>query len=54
MVNTLLTPLVTVAGETVEQSTFIVDIDNENGTYAANNQHMQLLLDETLFDVTLV
>ena len=45
--------LVTVAGETVEQSTFIVDIDNEEGTYSPNNNTMQLLLDETLFDVTL-
>tara|TARA_B100000767_G_scaffold240691_1_gene236616 strand:- start:177 stop:383 length:207 start_codon:yes stop_codon:yes gene_type:complete len=37
----------------VSQSTYIVDIDNETGTYAANNSTMQLLLDETLFDVTL-
>ena len=53
MVNTSLTPLVTVAGDPVEQSTVIVDVDNETGTYAANNTTMQLLLDETLFDVTL-
>jgi|TARA_B110000881_G_C18495001_1_gene473769 hypothetical protein len=45
--------LVTVAGDPVEQSTVIVDVDNETGTYAANNTTMQLLLDETLFDVTL-
>lgn len=45
--------LVTVAGETVEQSTFIVDIDNEEGTYSPNNNTMQLLLNETLYDVTL-
>ena len=44
--------LVTVAGEIVSQSTFIEDIDNENGTYAANNSTMQLLLDETPYDVT--
>ena len=43
----------TVAGEIVSQSTYIVDIDDEIGTYAANNSTMQLLLDETLFDVTL-
>ena len=43
----------TVAGEIVSQSTYIVDIDDEIGTYAANNSAMQLLLDETLFDVTL-
>ena len=43
----------TVAGEIVSQSTYIVDIDNETGAYAANNSTMQLLLDETLFDVTL-
>ena len=30
-----------------------MDVDNETGTYAANNTTMQLLLDETLFDVTL-
>ena len=44
----------TVAGEIVSQSTYIEDIDDEIGTYAANNSTMQLLLDETLFDVTLV
>ena len=43
----------TVAGEIVSQSTYIEDIDDEIGTYAANNSAMQLLLDETLFDVTL-
>ncbi|MDA8971263.1 hypothetical protein N9960_00185 [Flavobacteriaceae bacterium] len=43
----------TVAGEIVSQSTYIEDIDDEIGTYAANNTTMQLLLDETLFDVTL-
>jgi hypothetical protein len=43
----------TVAGEIVSQSTYIVDIDNDTGTYTANNSTMQLLLDETLFDVTL-
>ena len=48
MINTL----VTVAGETVEESTVIVDIDNEQGTYTPNNNSMQLLLDETLYDVT--
>ena len=44
--------LVTVAGETVEESTVIVDVDNEQGTYTPNNNNMQLLLDETLYDVT--
>ena len=44
--------LVTVAGEIVSQSSFIEDIDNETGTYAANNSTMQLLLDETAYDVT--
>jgi hypothetical protein len=44
--------LVTVAGETVEESTVIADIDNEQGTYTANNNTMKLLLDETLYDVT--
>ena len=43
----------TVAGEIVSQSTYIEDIDDEIGTYAANNSTMQLLLDESLFDVTL-
>ena len=43
----------TVAGEIVSQSTYIEDIDDEIGTYAANNSTMQLLLNETLFDVTL-
>ena len=37
----------------MSQSTIIVDIDNEIGTYDANNSTMQLLLDETLYDVTL-
>jgi hypothetical protein len=49
----VLNSLVTVAGEFVSQSTIIVDIDNEIGTYDANNSTMQLLLDQTLFDVTL-
>lgn len=49
----VLNSLVTVAGEFVSQSTIIVDIDNEIGTYDANNSTMQLLLDETLYDVTL-
>jgi hypothetical protein len=49
----VLNTLVTVAGEFVSQSTIIVDIDNEIGTYDANNSTMQLLLDETLYDVTL-
>jgi len=49
----VLNTLVTVAGEFVSQSTIIVDVDNETGTYAANNTTMQLLLDETLYDVTL-
>ena len=44
--------LVTVAGETVEESTVIADIDNEQGTYTANNNTMKLLLDETFYDVT--
>jgi hypothetical protein len=44
--------LVTVAGETVEESTVIADIDNEQGTYTANNNTMKLLLDETSYDVT--
>ena len=43
----------TVAGEIVSQSTYIEDIDDEIGPYAPNNSTMQLLLDETLFDVTL-
>ena len=49
----VLNSLVTVAGEFVSQSTIIVDIDNEIGTYDANNSTMQLFLDETLYDVTL-
>ena len=49
----VLNSLVTVAGEFVSQSTIIVDIDNEIGTYDANNSTMQLFLDEILYDVTL-
>tara|TARA_B100000780_G_C20774820_1_gene307660 strand:+ start:54 stop:563 length:510 start_codon:yes stop_codon:yes gene_type:complete len=49
----VLNSLVTVAGEFVSQSTIIVDIDNETGSYAANNSTMQLLLGDTLYDVTL-
>ncbi len=40
-------------GTVLEDSSIITVIDNETGTYAANNTTMQLLLDETLFDVTL-
>ena len=43
----------TVAGEIVSQSTYIEDIDDYIGTYTSNNSTMQLLMDETLFDVTL-
>ena len=48
----VLNTLVVVAGETVEESTVIADIDNEQGTYTANNNTMKLLLDETFYDVT--
>lgn len=40
-------------GTVLEDSSIITVIDNETGTYAANNSTMQLLLGETLYDVTL-
>ena len=40
-------------GTVLEDSSIITVIDNETGTYAVNNTTMQLLLGETLYDVTL-
>jgi hypothetical protein len=40
-------------GTVLEDSSIITVIDNETGTYAVNNSTMQLLLGETLYDVTL-
>ena len=40
-------------GTVLEDSSIIIVIDNEARTYDANNSTMQLLLDETLYDVTL-
>ena len=39
-------------GTVLEDSSVILVVDNETGTYAANNTTMQLLLGETLYDVT--
>jgi len=44
---------VTVAGQITEQDTYIVDDDNEQGTYVANNDAMQLVMDDDVFDVIL-
>ena len=43
----------TVAGQITEQDTYIVDDDNEQGTYVANNDAMQLVMDDDVFDVIL-
>ena len=43
----------TVAGQITEQDTYIVDEDNEQGTYVANNDVMQLVLDDDVFDIIL-
>ena len=40
-------------GTVLEDSSIIIVIDNETGSYAANNSTMQLLLGDTLYDVTL-
>tara|TARA_Y100000385_G_C12744037_1_gene488033 strand:- start:61 stop:576 length:516 start_codon:yes stop_codon:yes gene_type:complete len=39
-------------GTVLEDSSIIIVIDNETGTYTVNNSNMQLLLGETLYDVT--
>ena len=36
-----------------EQDTYIVDEDNEQGTYVANNDAMQLVIDDDVFDIIL-
>ena len=43
----------TVAGQITEQDTYIVDEDNEQGTYVANNDAMQLIMNDDVFDVIL-
>jgi len=43
----------TVAGQITEQDTYIEDVDNEQGTYVANNDAMQLVIDDDVFDVIL-
>ena len=43
----------TVAGQITEQDTYIEDEDNEQGTYVANNDAMQLVIDDDVFDVIL-
>ena len=43
----------TVAGQITEQDTYIEDDDNEQGTYVANNDAMQLVMDDDVFDVIL-
>ena len=43
----------TVAGQITEQDTYIEDDDNEQGTYVANNDAMQLVIDDDVFDVIL-
>ncbi|MDG1327357.1 MAG: hypothetical protein P8P41_02815 [Flavobacteriaceae bacterium] len=44
---------VTVSGQITEQDTYIEDVDNEQGTYVANNDAMQLIMDDDVFDVIL-
>ena len=44
---------VTVSGQITEQDTYIEDVDNEQGTYVANNDAMQLVIDDDVFDVIL-
>jgi len=39
-------------GTVLEDSSIIIVIDSETGTYTVNNSNMQLLLGETLYDVT--
>ena len=43
----------TVAGQITEQDTYIEDDDNEQGTYVANNDAMQLVIDDDVFDIIL-
>ena len=44
---------VTVSGQITEQDTYIEDVDNEQGTYVANNDAMQLIMNDDVFDVIL-
>ena len=43
----------TVAGQITEEDTYIEDVDNEQGTYVANNDALQLVMDNDVFDVIL-
>jgi hypothetical protein len=43
----------TVSGQITEEDTYIEDVDNEEGTYVANDGAMQLVMDGNIFDVTL-
>ena len=43
----------TVSGQITEEDTYIEDVDNEEGTYVANDGVMKLAIDGDIFDVTL-
>lgn len=43
----------TVAGQIIVEDIYIEDVDNEEGTYVANDGAMQLVMDGNIFDVTL-
>ena len=43
----------TVSGQITEEDIYIEDVDNEEGTYVANDGAMQLVMDGNIFDVTL-
>lgn len=44
---------ITVSGQITEEDTYIEDVDNEEGTYVANDGVMKLAIDGDIFDVTL-
>ena len=43
----------TVSGQITEEDIYIEDVDNEEGTYVANDGATQLVMDGNIFDVTL-
>ena len=49
----VLNETITVSGQITEEDTYIEDVDNEEGTYVANDGVMKLAIDGDIFDVTL-
>ncbi len=49
----VLNETIRVSGQITEEDTYIEDVDNEEGTYVANDGVMKLTIDGDIFDVTL-